>query len=267
MNDSTTSSENMPARRSGGGTGLLRLGVAAVVVVALVFVGREAGGYVEGFARWVDGLGIWAPVVYALGYAVATVAFVPGSILTLAAGALFGLWKGTLVVIAGASVGAVLAFLVGRYGARGAVEKKISGSDKFAAIDRAVGRQGMKIVFLLRLSPVFPFNLLNYALGLTSVRLWDYTVACLGMLPGTFLYVYLGKAAGDLASVLADSGGAPADEAGAGRWVVLGIGLAATVAVTLVVTRIARRALTEHVGDEVVEDAPGDDAADDEENR
>lgn len=255
MNDETQASDHRTATPASGRGGLLRLLVAAVVLVVLVLVGRQAGGYVEGFARWVDGLGIWGPVVYAAGYAVATVAFIPGSILTLAAGALFGLVKGTAVVLVGATIGAIGAFLAGRYLARSAIEKRIAGSAKFAAIDRAVGNEGLKIVFLLRLSPVFPFILLNYALGLTRVRLRDYALASVGMLPGTFLYVYLGKAAGDLAAVLAQGGGAEAAEAGVGRWVVLGVGLAATVAVTALVTRIARRALTAEVGDEPAADA------------
>jgi uncharacterized membrane protein YdjX (TVP38/TMEM64 family) len=129
------------------------------------------------------------------------VAFVPASLLTLAAGAIFGIPAGTLYVFVAATVGSCLAFLVSRYLARVAVERRIEGNPKFAAIDRAVGRQGRRIVFLLRLSPVFPFNLLNYALGLTRVRFVDYAVAAVGMLPGTLLYVYLGKVAGDVAAL------------------------------------------------------------------
>src|SRR5207247_1074266 len=141
------------------------LGVAALA--ALIVLGRQAGGYVLGFAGWVKGLGAWGPVVFIAGYVLAPVAFVPGVLLTLAAGAIFGLVQGVLYVFVAATLGASAAFLVGRYLARAAVEPRIAANPRFAAIDRAVGAEGRKIVFLLRLSPVFPFNLLNYALGLT----------------------------------------------------------------------------------------------------
>lgn len=228
---------------------VLRLTAVVLGLAALFFLGRELGGVVPRFAEWVDGLGIWGPLVFAAGYALATVAFVPGSILTLAAGAIFGLWQGTLIVFAGAMVGTALAFLVARYLARSAVERTLRGRPRFAKIDRAVSGSGMKIVLLLRLSPVFPYNLLNYALGLTSVRFGDYVIASFGMLPGTFLYVYYGKVLGSLAAVTA---GAEV-ERGAAQWVVLAVGLVATIAVTTIVTRIARRALKEEVED--VEDA------------
>jgi uncharacterized membrane protein YdjX (TVP38/TMEM64 family) len=218
-----------------------RVLAALLVVAVLVIVGRQAGPLVPAFTAYVDGLGIWGPVVFIAGYALATVAFVPGSLLTLAAGAIFGLAKGTTVVLVAASIGASAAFLVSRYFARGLVERRLAGNAKFAAIDRAIGREGRRIVLLLRLSPVFPFNLLNYALGLTGVRFIDYLVASAGMLPGTLLYVYYGKVAGDLARL---AGGAQA-ERGAGYYAVLGLGLVATVVVTAVVTRTARRALQE----------------------
>jgi uncharacterized membrane protein YdjX (TVP38/TMEM64 family) len=130
---------------------------------------------------------------------------------------------------------------VSRYIARGAIEQRIAGNARFAAIDRAVGAQGRKIVFLLRLSPVFPFTLLNYALGLTRVSFADYVAASIGMLPGTLLFVYYGKLAGDVAAL---AGGA-AVEKGAGYYAVLALGLVATIAVTAVVTRTARKALAE----------------------
>lgn len=219
------------------------VGVAALA--ALVWLGRELGGYVPRFAEWVESLGVWGPLVFIAGYAVATVAFIPGSLLTLAAGAIFGLLKGTVFVFIGATLGTSAAFLVARYVARGWVETKIEGNPRFRSIDRAVGNQGLKIVTLLRLSPAFPYNLLNYALGLTRVRFRDYAIACLGMIPGTFLYVYYGKALGSLAAL---AGGAETQR-GAGYWVVLGLGLAATLAVTIIVTRIARRALQQEVSD------------------
>lgn len=206
-----------------------------------MLLGRAAGGYVQTFAQWVNGLGAWGPAVFIAGYAVAVVAFVPASLLTIAAGAIFGIGAGVAYVFAAAVLGSSLAFLISRYLARAAIEHRLAGNPKFAAIDRAVGQQGRRIVFLLRLSPAFPFNLLNYALGLTSVRFADYLVASVGMLPGTLLYVYSGKLVGDVAAL---AGGA-APERGASYYALFGIGLLATAVVTVLVTRIARRALDE----------------------
>lgn len=224
-----------------GASRWVRLGAVLAGLAALLVLGRMAGEHVRVFAQWVDGLGFWGPAVFVAGYAVAVVAFVPASLLTLAAGAIFGIAEGTVYVFAAATLGSSLAFLVSRYFARHAVERRLADNRRFAAIDRAVGVQGRRIVFLLRLSPVFPFNLLNYALGLTRVRFVDYLVASLGMLPGTLLYVYSGKAAGDVAALA--GGAAPAR--GPGYWSVLALGLVATAAVTFVVTRTARRALDE----------------------
>ena len=222
-----------------------RLALAAAALAALIMLGRELGGYLPGFAAWIDSLGILGPVVFISGYIIATVAFVPGALLTLAAGATFGIVKGTVYVFLGATVGSSAAFLVSRHVARGAVERRLASHPRFAAIDRAVGSAGRKIVLLLRLSPVFPFNLLNYGLGLTNVSFTDYVMASVGMLPGTLLYVYYGKLAGDVASM---AGGA-AVERGAAYYAVLVLGLAATVIVTTIVTRTARRALREATGE------------------
>lgn len=222
-----------------------KLLLAALALGALIAFGRSLGGQIPAFTEWVDGLGVWGPVVFILGYAVAVVGFVPASLLTLAAGAVFGLLWGTVYVFIAASAGACMAFLVARYLAGAAVQKRIDGDARFAAIDRAVAEQGRRIVFLLRLSPAFPFNLLNYALGLTRVRFADYAIACVGMLPGTLLYVYLGKVAGDVAQL---AGGAP-DAAGGAQQVLLFVGLIATATVTVMVTRIARRALAEATGE------------------
>jgi uncharacterized membrane protein YdjX (TVP38/TMEM64 family) len=218
-----------------------RLLLALALLAALVLAGRRAAALLPAFSAWVDGLGSWGPVVFIAGYALATVAFVPGSLLTLAAGALFGLARGTVLVLVAATLGASLSFLVARYLARGLVERRLAGNERFAAIDRAIGLEGRRIVFLLRLSPLVPFNLLHYALGLTRVRFADYLVASAGMVPGTLLYVYYGKVAGDVAR-LAGGGTVRRD---AGYYVVLGLGLVATVLVTAVVSRAARRALRE----------------------
>lgn len=231
------------AKPVGSRGGLLKVIAAVAALAALIWIGRQLGSYVPAFATWVGDLGVWGPLVFVAGYMVATVAFIPGSLLTLAAGAIFGLAKGTLVVFFGASLGAAGAFLVARYGARSWIERKLESKPRFRTIDKAVEQQGRKIVFLMRLSPIFPFNLLNYALGLTKVRFGDYLLACFGMIPGTFLYVYYGKAIGSLAAV---AGGAEV-ERDTGYWVVLGLGLLATVVVTAIVTRIAKKALAQQV--------------------
>jgi uncharacterized membrane protein YdjX (TVP38/TMEM64 family) len=220
---------------------LRRVLLALVLLSALFLLGRGAGRYVPEFAAWVDGLGIWGPAVFVLGYATAVIAFVPAAPLTLGAGAIFGLVRGTLYAFAAAVLGSIGAFLVSRYVARGALERRLAADRRFVAIDRAVGEQGFRIVFLLRLSPAFPFTLLNYALGLTRVTLADYALASFGMIPGTVLYVYYGKLLGEVAAV----SGSHSVERGPGYYALLVLGLVATLLVTMTVARIARRALRE----------------------
>ncbi len=216
--------------------------LAALVVIALLVLGRRLGGIVAPFTQAVDRLGPAGPIAFIAGYAIACIALVPASLLTLAAGAIFGVVWGTVYTLVGAMIGATAAFLIARYAARGLVERRLADNPRFAAIDRAVGAEGLKIVTLLRLSPVVPFSLLNYALGLTHVRLTDYLVAMIGIVPGTLLYVYYGKVGGDLAALA--SGAHPSG--GAASTAMLILGLVATIAVTVLIGRIARRAL-DHV--------------------
>jgi uncharacterized membrane protein YdjX (TVP38/TMEM64 family) len=188
---------------------------------------------------WIGKLGPWGPVIFIGIYVVATVFFIPGSVLTLGAGALFGVALGSACVSISATLGATAAFLVGRYLARDAIARKVEKNQRFAVIDRAVAQEGWKIVLLTRLSPVFPFTLLNYAFGLTRIRLTHYVLASwMGMIPGTVMYVYLGS----LVRV-----GAGHRQRTAGEWVVYGVGLLATAAVTVFVTRLARKALAEKI--------------------
>ena len=224
--------------------------MAAAIIIALMAVllaGRRLAGLLPAFTAWVEGFGAAGPLVFAAGYIVATVLFVPGSLLTLAAGALFGVVKGTLIVLIAATIGASAAFLIARYAARERIAKRVRDDARFAAIDRAIGRAGRKIVILLRLSPVFPFTLLNYALGLTSVRFVDYLIACLAMLPGTLLYVYYGRIIGDVAALAA---GAKVGR-GIAYYLLMGVGLLATIIATAVITRIARRELARSAPDTV----------------
>jgi len=184
-------------------------------------------------------LGPWGPVIFVIVYVVATVLFIPGSVLTLGAGALFGVGLGSVCVSISATLGATAAFLVGRYLARDAVARKVERNERFAAIDRAVADEGWKIVLLTRLSPVFPFTLLNYAFGLTRVRLTHYVLASwVGMIPGTVMYVYLGS----LVNV-----GAGHRQRTAGEWALYGVGLLATAVVTVFVTRVAKKALAKKI--------------------
>ncbi len=211
--------------------------LVAAIGVILAFV--PVKDYLTSFLAWVQGIGPWGPAFLAIAYVPAAVLFLPGSILTLGAGFAFGVLAGTIAVSIGSTVGAALAFLAGRTLARSFIEAKVAGNPKFLAIDRAVGKEGFKIVLLTRLSPVFPFNLLNYAFGLTKVSFRDYFFASwIGMLPGTLMYVYLGSAVKSLADLAAGN-----VEGGLGQKVLFGVGLVATVAVTTLVTRIAKRAL------------------------
>ena len=192
---------------------------------------------------WVDSLGSLGAIAFIVLYILATVAFLPGSILTLGAGVVFGVFFGSLYVFIGATLGAIAAFLVGRYLARDWVAQKIAGNQKFTAIDQAVGQEGFKIVLLTRLSPIFPFFLLNYAYGITGVSLKDYAIASVGMIPGTIMFVYIGSLAGNLATLGTQNQTVnPVLE-----WTIRIIGFMATVAVTLYVTKLARKALDEAV--------------------
>jgi uncharacterized membrane protein YdjX (TVP38/TMEM64 family) len=206
-------------------------------------IGFNPQAWLRNALEWIDSLGAVGAIAFILLYIIATVAFLPGSILTLGAGVVFGIFLGSFYVFIGATLGATGAFLVGRYLARGWVAKKIEGNQKFRAIDGAVGRERLKIVLLTRLSPIFTFNLLNYAYGVTGVSLKDYFIASVGMIPGTIMYVYIGSLAGNLATIGTEA--QPANPAV--QWTIRIVGFIATVAVTLYVTKIARQALENEV--------------------
>ncbi|QDU86769.1 TVP38/TMEM64 family inner membrane protein YdjZ [Pirellulimonas nuda] len=228
-----------------GAGGWLRVAAPAALMIGLTaaFALLPVGDYLKSLLAWVDALGPWGPAAFVALYVLATVLFVPGLVLTLGGGFLFGVVWGSLLVSLASVLGAVAALLVGRYAARDAVRGMAERFPKFAAIDKGVEQEGFKIVLLTRLSPLLPFNALNYLYGLTGVRLRDYTLASwLGMLPATVLYVYFGSLAGDLARVASGEG-----IGGPWKWALLAVGLAATVTVTVVVTRMAGRALRERV--------------------
>ncbi|WP_293080880.1 MULTISPECIES: TVP38/TMEM64 family protein [unclassified Moorena] len=239
---------------------LVSLTLLAMVMVLVVHAepsfaqeSASSGGFnpqelLRNALQWIDSLGPIGAIAFIAIYIIAAVAFLPGSILTLGAGVVFGVVLGSIYVFIGATIGATAAFLVGRYLARDWIAQKIAGNDKFSAIDEAVGQEGLKIVFLTRLSPVFPFNLLNYAYGLTGVSLKDYVLGSFGMIPGTVMYVYIGSLAGDLATL--GSGEAPTNPTF--QWAIRIIGFIATVAITLFITNLAKKALAKSVSKETV---------------
>ncbi|MBA2114178.1 TVP38/TMEM64 family protein [Bremerella alba] len=216
--------------------------LVGAICLILLFRSLPTQDLLKSLENWISSLGIWGPVVLTLTYIVATVFFVPGTILTLLAGAIFGLGIGTVVVSIGATIGAALCFLIARYAARDRVAHWAERYPFFAAIDSAIGEGGWKIVALLRLSPAIPFNVQNYLYGLTSVRFWPYVIASwLAMLPGTFLYVYLGHIT---RAALGEQ-----RERTLAEWVLLGIGLAATLVVSVYIARLASSKIKSQVSD------------------
>ncbi|MHC4570124.1 MAG: TVP38/TMEM64 family protein [Planctomycetota bacterium] len=198
--------------------------------------------FIEGL-KWTQGLGIWAYVFVVAFYIAACVFLLPGSVLTLGAGLLFGLAGGVVTVSIGSTLGACAAFWVGRTVARNWISGKVAANGKFAAIDQDVAHQGFKIVLLTRLSPIFPFNILNYAFGLTRIPFWKYALGSwIGMIPGTVMYVYFGAGLRSFAELAAGN----VEKGTAGR-LFFWFGLAATIVVTVFVTRIARNALKQAV--------------------
>ena len=233
-------------RSSKSAVGRLFILIAIVVALFLAMKFLPAREWLTNFNDWVGQMGVAGIFIFIVVYAVATVLLAPGAILTIGAGFAFGLWKGFLAVSAGATLGAALAFLVARFIARDKIEAITQRNEKFRNIDEAVGKQGVKLIFLLRLSPVIPFNLSNYLYGLSAVKFWPYVLASwIGMMPGTFLYVYIGTAG--KTAVAAAAGGA-AVKHGWQYWTFLVIGFAATVTVTIWVTKIARDALKSQAG-------------------
>jgi len=217
----------------------------ALIVVSVLLILRQLpiGPAMQALEDWIGNLGFWGPVVFGLLYVAAVVLLVPASALTLAAGALFGLVGGTIVVSLASTTGAALSFLISRYLARNRIAKKVEQYPKFGAIDRAISEGGWKIVALLRLSPAIPFTLQNYLYGLTGIRFWTCVLTSwIAMLPGTLMYVYLGHVGrvGLEATAGGDQSKTPAE------WAMMIVGLAATIAVTVYVTRLARKALKHH---------------------
>jgi uncharacterized membrane protein YdjX (TVP38/TMEM64 family) len=210
------------------------IAIALVVVIAAAIALVPAKQWAISFVGWMRGQGAAAVVIFALAYVLAAVLLIPASVLTLGAGFVYGTVWGTLLVVPASMAAALLSFAIARRLVRAWVVARVEGKPRFAALDRAIGRSGFKITLLVRLSPIFPFGLLNYALGVTEIRARDYLVASLlGMLPGTIAYVYLGS----LVTSATELGG------GGGRSWLYWVGGALTIVASIAITVIARQAL------------------------
>jgi uncharacterized membrane protein YdjX (TVP38/TMEM64 family) len=224
-----------------------------VVVIAVIFAAASGvliclpqanDAMIQGL-EWIDSLGAWGPFLFVLVYIVGCVLFVPGSLLTIGAGMIFGLLVGTVTVSIGSTLGAGAAFLLARSVVREWVVKATKTMPRFRAVDEAVGREGFNVVLLTRLSPLFPFNLLNFAYGITSVSFRDYFLASwIGMLPGAVLYVYIGTAVTSFAEL---AGGRK--QVGAGQQALFVVGLIATAVLVAIITRMARKSLSQVVAE------------------
>ncbi|MBU7584522.1 MAG: TVP38/TMEM64 family protein [Nostoc sp. TH1S01] len=216
--------------------------LVATLIIATRFVNLHA--IFQTLVAQVNSLGVWGAIAYIGIYNLATLLFIPGSVLTVKAGCLFGLFWGSVYVLIAAIIGATLAFLIGRYLSRDWLSRQIERHPKLKAIDVAVAKEGWKIVLLTRLCPLFPFNLLNYVFGVTQVSLKDYVFGSFGIIPGTVMYVYLGTLAGNLAMNHIPSQ-TLTPEARTYQLILQAIGLIATVAVTIYISKIAQKALSE----------------------
>ncbi|NEN93960.1 MAG: TVP38/TMEM64 family protein [Okeania sp. SIO3H1] len=195
---------------------------------------------------WIDTLGIWSPVAFIIIYNLATLLLIPGLVLTMGGGVIFGVLWGAIYVFFASTLGATIAFIIGRYISRDWVYQQLHQHPKFQVVDLAVVKEGFKIVFLTRLCPLFPFNLLNYAFGVMQVSLKDYILGSLGMIPGTIMYVYIGSIAGDI-TLIGTSQQPTNSTVELTKWIINIVGLIATVAITIYLTRLAKKALEESI--------------------
>lgn len=186
-------------------------------------------------------VGPWAPVLFVLIYVVAAVTLAPAFFLTVAAGAMFGVWRGSVIVFVGASLGASVVYALISPLARSRIVARATRNRRVAAVRAAIVGQGAWVMFLLRLSPLIPYTPLNYALALSGVRYRDFAVALLGMIPATIMYTYYGKVVGDVAALAA--GVSP--PRGPEYYTLLVTGLVAIVASTVMITKASRRAIAQ----------------------
>ncbi|WP_293086932.1 TVP38/TMEM64 family protein [Okeania sp. SIO3B5] len=195
---------------------------------------------------WIESLGIWSPIAFIIIYNLATLLLIPALVLTIGGGVIFGAIWGAIYVFFASTLGATIAFIIGRYISHNWIYQQLNQYPKFQAIDRAVIKAGFKIVFLTRLCPLFPFNLLNYAFGVMQVSLKDYILGSLGMIPGTVMYVYIGSIIGDI-TLIGMSQQPTNSTVEVTKWIINIVGLIATVAITIYLTRLAKNALEESI--------------------
>ncbi len=220
------------------------------IALAAVFIALAYSLYGLPFAEWVELVANWSkqhpiagPAIYVAGVVVGTVLFLPGSVSIMIAGFLFGLAPGILFAAVGTTIGAQFAFLAGRLGARRWVEQRVSGNQRLQAIEQGLREEAFLIVVLTRLSLIIPFNVLNYAYGVTSVTTRTHFAAtALGMLPAVALYAYLGTLAHDLGQVLSGE----AQPSKLGYWLAA-VGVAAIAVLTWAIHRAASRSLARHL--------------------
>jgi uncharacterized membrane protein YdjX (TVP38/TMEM64 family) len=219
---------------------LIVAGLGAVAIGALIW-SPQVNHWSLRLLEIVQSAGYWAPLLFIAVYILACLLFLPGSLLTIGAGFIFGFVEGVVIVSIGSTLGAGAAFLFARTLMRDFVARKVAHLPRFAVLQQAVKREGFKIVLLTRLSPLFPFNLLNFAFGLTTVSFRDYLLASwMGMLPGAVLFIYIGSMIRSLSDL--SSGKSAANPA---QTFLLVFGLVATVLVTVLLARIARKALSQ----------------------
>ena len=222
----------MPFDLRNAATGLVRAAGFAVPLVAGIALGQLATPYLPGFSTWVQTLGVWAPLAFLAAYIGVVLLMLPAFLLNMAAGAVFGVVNGSLLVLTGATIGGTLAFLLGRTVLRASVARRVVAHPTLSAVDRVIGDDGLRLMFLLRLSPAIPFVLSNYALGVTRVRTRDFMLAMPGMLPIIASYAAFGAA-----------GAQAAHNKGTLPMPVLALGVIATVVLGLLFARITQRAL------------------------
>ena len=211
------------------------IGIAVLAALLFAYKALPVQEYVTSFQDWVKGYGVVGWFIFIVVYALTAFALIPGSLLTLAAGVIWGL-GGFPIVIVGATIGSAISFLAARYLFKDRVQEKVAQYPKFRAVNEAIGEEGWKVVGLLRLSPALPFSLQNWFLGVTPVGFWPSQIATFfGIMPGTLLYVWIGSLGGQAAG----------DGMSTAKWVVGGLGIAATLLVTVIVTKKATAKLKE----------------------
>lgn len=219
-----------------------------ILAIICAFVTLPIEEMLKDFVLWLKHVGPWGPFIMAVAYIPLNILALPASILTLGGGYVFGLKVGFAADSIGSTVGATAAFLVGKTLCRSYVSAKLKEYPQFQIITHAISKSGFKIVLLLRLVPILPFNVMNYVLSVTPISVGSYMLASyIGMMPVTFAFVYLGTTIKDISEI-----GSPEAALGPAHWWMLGIGLVLTVLSTVLITRVAKdaleKAIEEHEG-------------------